>query len=189
MAFAPAWPRAPVARSSTPVALAEESAFRPESVVGTPVAAPVATFFAGDSPAVRFGTPVPLARGMKPEGFPRNSRLLSGVEFKRVFDARQAESNRFFRIHWAGYPAHGDATRRLSGPNGARLGLAIAKRVVHRAVDRNRIRRVARETFRRRRQMLRPADYIVLARPPAADADIPTLTLALEQLWSRFESQ
>lgn len=117
---------------------------------------------------------------MTTAGFPREARLLSGVEFKRVFDARQVESNRYFRIHWAE-----PADRAASAP---RLGLAIAKRVARRAVDRNRIRRVARETFRLRRQQLRPADYIVLARPPAVTADSHMLKLALDQLWLRFES-
>lgn len=118
---------------------------------------------------------------MKTAGFPREARLLSGVEFKRVFDARQVESNRYFRIHWAGP----EQDQPVTGP---RLGLAIAKRVARRAVDRNRIRRAARETFRLRRQALRPVDYVVLAKPPVADADARTLKLALEQLWLRFES-
>lgn len=121
--------------------------------------------------------------GMSTTRFPREARLLSGVEFKRVFDARQVESNRYFRIHWAVRPDVDDR----SAPS-ARLGLAIAKRVARRAVDRNRIRRIARETFRLRRQILRPVDFVVLAKPPAAEADSGTLKLALEQLWLRFES-
>ena len=124
---------------------------------------------------------------MKAGGFPREARLLSGADFKRVFDARQVESNRYFRIHWAvrAAPEGGPVT---GSPDGARLGLAIAKRVARRAVDRNRIRRVARETFRQRRHLLRPVDFVVLAKPPATEADSRTLKLALEQLWLRFES-
>lgn len=117
---------------------------------------------------------------MNTAGFPREARLLSGIEFKRVFAARQVESNRYFRIHWA--------ARSEDGRPGPRLGLAIAKRVARRAVDRNRIRRIARETFRHRRCRLREADYVVLARPPAADAESHTLKDALDQLWLRFES-
>lgn len=124
---------------------------------------------------------------MRTTGFPREARLLSGVEFKRVFDARQVESNRYFRIHWAVRPDVDEPAASCVSP-GARLGLAIAKRVARRAVDRNRIRRIARETFRLRRQILRPVDFVVLAKPPAAVADSGTLKLALEQLWLRFES-
>lgn len=124
---------------------------------------------------------------MNMAAFPREARLLSEPEFKRVFAARQIEANHYFRIHWATRPEQGN--RPAQHPQGgARLGLAIAKRVARRAVDRNRIRRVARETFRRRRKSLRPVDLIVLARPPAAKADARTLKLAFEQLWLRFES-
>jgi len=115
-------------------------------------------------------------------GFPREARLLSGAEFKRVFGARQVVSNRYFHIHWAD---HSPNDHPVEGP---RLGLAIARRVARRAVDRNRIRRVARETFRLQRHALRPADYVVLARAQASDADERTLKLALVKLWLRFES-
>jgi ribonuclease P protein component len=65
----------------------------------------------------------------------------------------------------------------------ARLGLAIAARAVPRAVDRNRIKRQARETFRRRAAELPAVDVVILARPAAARAPAPVLRLALERLW------
>ena len=120
-------------------------------------------------------------------GFPRSARLLTGAEFKRVFAARRVESNRYFRIHWAGRTELDQDPARCSSA-GARLGLAIAKRIARRAVDRNRIRRIARETFRRNRHLLGPVDFVLLAKPPAVEADSRTLKLALEQLWLRFES-
>ena len=144
---------------------------------------------APSAPAIDCRRRAPDARipGMNTAGLPRQARLLSGVEFKRVFDARQVESNRYFRIHWAVRPE--PEHRPLPCSSGrARLGLAIAKRVARRAVDRNRIRRIARETFRRRRHSMPPVDFVVLAKPPAAEADSRTLKLALEQLWLRFES-
>jgi len=124
---------------------------------------------------------------MMKAGFPREARLLSGVEFKRVFDARQVESNRYFRIHWARRSESEDQTSPRSSTD-ARLGLAIAKRVARRAVDRNRLRRITRETFRKRREDLRSIDFVVLAKPPAVEADARTLKFALEKLWLRFES-
>lgn len=105
--------------------------------------------------------------------FPRTARLLSGREFRRVFDHRKASSNSLFRIHYA--PAETP-----------RLGLAVSKRVSPKAVIRNRIRRQIRESFRLRRDELAPCDYIVLAKPAAAAATPAELRMALDQLWQRF---
>ncbi|MGB0514350.1 MAG: ribonuclease P protein component, partial [Wenzhouxiangellaceae bacterium] len=86
---------------------------------------------------------------------------------------------RLFRLHHAAPPR--------GQPPVPRLGLAIARRAVRRASDRNRLRRQARETFRLRRARLRPGDYIVTALPAAANADRAELRSALEHLWHRFE--
>jgi len=69
------------------------------------------------------------------------------------------------------------------------MGLAIARRVVRRAVDRNRIKRCARDTYRRCRDRLPAMDFVVMAKPPAAGAESGELLRALDQLWLRFESQ
>lgn len=108
-------------------------------------------------------------------GLPRSARLLTGPAFKRVFQARQVCGNAYFRIH--------------SAPSEQpRLGMAVSRRVSTRAVVRNRIRRQIRETFRHRRARLPAQDYVVLARPAAAELDRPALRSALEQLWQRFNS-
>ncbi|MEE4330832.1 MAG: ribonuclease P protein component [Wenzhouxiangella sp.] len=106
-------------------------------------------------------------------GFPRSARLLTGDEFRRVFDQRRAIANDWFRVHFA----PGDEPR---------LGLAVSRRVAPRAVDRNRIRRQIRETFRHMRPELIAADFVVLARPPARTASRAELRAALNQLWQRM---
>ncbi len=63
-----------------------------------------------------------------------------------------------------------------------RLGLAIAKRAVPVAVDRNRLRRIARETFRHLRAELGALDYVISAKPGAARMDNGRLRADLEAL-------
>ncbi|MEN1728285.1 MAG: ribonuclease P protein component [Pseudomonadota bacterium] len=104
---------------------------------------------------------------------PRSARLLTGADFKAVFDQRRAIANDWFRIHYA------DAEQ-------ARLGMAVSRRVSPRAVVRNRVRRQIRESFRLRRPDLANMHYVVLAKPAAARCDADQLRQALDQLWSRF---
>lgn len=60
---------------------------------------------------------------------------------------------------------------RRNGLERARLGLAVAKRHLRRAVDRNRFKRIARESFRAHQDELAGLDVVVLARRDAARCD------------------
>jgi ribonuclease P protein component len=71
----------------------------------------------------------------------------------------------------------------------ARLGLAISAKAVPRAVDRNRIKRAARESFRTRRASLPPLDLVVLARSGAGKATAAELRATLERIWRKLESR
>jgi ribonuclease P protein component len=71
-------------------------------------------------------------------------------------------------------------------PGPARLGLAIAKKQVRRAVDRNRIKRIVRETFRRHRARLPGVDLVVMARAAASTADNRRLAASLERHFTRI---
>lgn len=50
----------------------------------------------------------------------------------------------------------------------SRFGLAVAKRLARRAVDRNRIKRLAREVFRRHAVKTRGLDLVIALRRPLA---------------------
>lgn len=71
-----------------------------------------------------------------------------------------------------------------AGPT-ARLGMAVSRRVSTRAVERNRIKRLIRESFRRRRAQLPAVDILVIAHRDAAGQPAQALRDELDQLWSR----
>jgi len=72
-------------------------------------------------------------------GFPRSKRLLRGADFRRVLEQPTRSVDACFAV-----AAHrGRATS-------ARLGLAVSRKALPRAVDRNRIKRIVREAFRSR---------------------------------------
>lgn len=115
---------------------------------------------------------------MDGERLPRSARLLNAAQFRHVFGRRQAASDHLLRLHYAA----AEAPRARP-----RLGLAISKRAVPKAVARNRVRRQVREIFRRRRLRLRPGDYVFTALPAARSAGKAELRIAAQRLLDRFE--
>ena len=111
-------------------------------------------------------------------GFPRGARLLTGRDYRRVFQNAERIADRHFTI-----------LVRAGATQGARLGLAIGKRHVPRAHDRNRLKRLCRETFRHWRPELPPVDIVVLARPGARLLPKPALRTKLDKLWERVRDQ
>ena len=71
----------------------------------------------------------------------------------------------------------------VNGEQPARLGLALAKKCAVRAVDRNRIKRIVRESFRHHRLELNGIDYVVLCRRKAVMASNQALFGSLAQHW------
>jgi ribonuclease P protein component len=99
------------------------------------------------------------------------------VDFQRVFEHPERSADRFFTVLAA-----------QSASPVPRLGLAIARKQVRRAVDRNRLKRIAREVFRRHRQQLAGLDLVVMARGTAATADNAALAESLGRHFARLGS-
>ena len=74
-------------------------------------------------------------------------------------------------------------TKNRLGP--ARLTMAVPRRRVVRAVDRNRIKRVIRESFRQHRAQLSGMDILIVARNNLhQERTNRSLFLSLERLWT-----
>jgi len=74
---------------------------------------------------------------------------------------------------------------RQNGTDEARLGLAIAKRRCRLASDRNRLKRIVRESFRQQRRSLPGLDIVVINQASANQADNPMLLKSLDAHWQR----
>ena len=68
----------------------------------------------------------------------------------------------------------------------ARLGLAIAKKQIRLATERNRLKRLVRETFREHRAQLVGLDLVVMAHRTAAEADKRRLRSSLQRHFQRL---
>jgi ribonuclease P protein component len=92
-------------------------------------------------------------------------------------------------VHRAGIRASDPFFMVIARPNGLghpRLGLAVGIRSAGNAVNRNRIKRVARELFRRRQQELPAVDMVVNARAAAGKASNAQIDASLAALWARI---
>jgi ribonuclease P protein component len=99
-------------------------------------------------------------------------RLRQKSEFDRVYRDARRFADALFAIF----------ARNTSGP-APRLGLAIAARIIGGAVQRNRIKRLVRESFRQHQHQLPAMDFVVNARSGARDADNTAIVRSLEKHW------
>lgn len=68
-----------------------------------------------------------------------------------------------------------------------RLGLAISRKAAARAVDRNRIKRIVRESFRSNASTMGPLDIVVRATPIARTQSNSILSRKLNILWRKLK--
>lgn len=106
--------------------------------------------------------------------FSKRSRLINAHQYGRVFArGRRLGERQFLAIA---------AANNLPV---ARLGLAVSRKTAHRAVDRNRLKRLVRESFRHHQEELEGLDVVVIARHGAKALDNASITTILDRLWQR----
>lgn len=112
---------------------------------------------------------------MRAADLPRQARLRSAADFAALRQTSGRFGGRCFSVRY-----------RPNGLPEARLGMAISKRVSKRAVDRNRIKRLIRESFRRIRHELPEVDMVLMARDNAVALPGPELLAELDALWRKL---
>lgn len=114
---------------------------------------------------------------MSETSFPRSVRLLKPAEFKKVFD----------NTEWRSSSPQLLLLATPNEQNQARLGFVLAKKQIKRAVDRNRIKRIIRESFRQHQHKLEALDFVVLGRSGLAELDNPQIRAMIDALWFRLK--
>jgi ribonuclease P protein component len=107
--------------------------------------------------------------------FPRQSRLLMAREFHRVFERAQRSSDPLFTV-----------LARTNEGGAARLGLAVSRKAINRAIDRNRVKRLVRQSFRHQKTRLQGLDLVVMARSQVVGTENAKLEASLERHWTRL---
>lgn len=107
--------------------------------------------------------------------FPRAARMLKPGDFARLRGAGRRIGSRYFSAEY-----------RTTDDTAARVGLAVSRRVSKLAVQRNRLKRLVRESFRHRRAAFAPLDVLVIARSAAVVIPGPELLADLDLLWSKL---
>jgi ribonuclease P protein component len=109
-------------------------------------------------------------------GLPPAARLRRASDFAALRNAERWQG-RHFLLRWLRLPE-----------GNARLGLAVSRKVSKRAVERNRIKRVVRESFRAEREELPALDILVIPRPSAAGTPNPVLFADLGLAWCKLKT-
>ena len=108
---------------------------------------------------------------------PKHAKLLKAADYKYVFDKAARSSDRYFTV-----------LARPNKLNQPRLGMAFSKKRVKLAVDRNCLKRIARESFRL--FISEPdqisVDYVVLAGSKCTTASNQQLFHSLQQHWQQL---
>lgn len=107
--------------------------------------------------------------------FTRESRLLTPSQFQSVF----SNPSRFGSSHFT-------ILITPSCDDNNRLGLAIAKKRVKLAVQRNRIKRLVRESFRLNQHQLPHIEMVVMVKSGIDSLDNQQINKQLEKIWRKI---
>lgn len=107
--------------------------------------------------------------------FNRESRLLTPGHFQKVF----SKPTRYHSQHFTVLIADNSIKNN-------RIGFAIAKKKVKLAVQRNRVKRLVRESFRLNQYDLPIVDMVIMAKSGIDQLDNQTINHQIEKIWRKI---
>ena len=110
-------------------------------------------------------------------GFSTDVRIHCAADYKGVFDGA------LFKVH---QPHFLFLAKHSELPN-SRLGLVVAKKKVRRAHERNRVKRLARESFRLHQQQLNDLDIVVMPKVGVDTVSNAELHQQLQFAWQKLQ--
>lgn len=113
-----------------------------------------------------------------PYRFRPENRLTDAESYGRVFKKARRSRDKWFTV-----------LCRPRRRGAARLGLAISRKHCRHASNRNRIKRIVRESFRHSQAALAGLDIVVMNQPAAAAATNAELFTSLASHWQRCQTQ
>lgn len=109
--------------------------------------------------------------------FTKSQRLLTPNQFRQVFDFPDKKYHQDYFLMFVKDTKHSKA----------RLGLAITKKKVSRAVVRNRLKRLIREQFRLYYELLLARDVVFIVKKPIFGVDDAILVQQIQSLLKKIE--
>ena len=104
--------------------------------------------------------------------FPRRYRLSTSRDYRHVFTEPIRSADSSFTV-----------LARLNKPCGPRLGVIVSKKNIAKAVQRNRIKRIVRDSFRVHKHMIGTLDVVVICKKDCVDMLNKQLFQQLHKHW------
>ena len=110
--------------------------------------------------------------------FPKNHRLACSIEYRFVIALDCRSKDALFVVY-----------ARNNGRQLGRLGVTVSRRVSPKAVERNRIKRAIRESFRHQKEILMGLDIVTIARGATKKLEAKQLFISLGRHWRTVDQQ
>ena len=107
--------------------------------------------------------------------FEKRARMLKADEYTQVFNKAHRSRDQYFTV-----------LARSKDNGRAKLGLAVSKKKAKKAVSRNRLKRIIRESFRLSQNLLASADFVVMVQQNGEKVSNEQLFLSLDKHWQNL---